>query len=70
MTESLQCNLDLLPSAKSKEEAQKKADKAMFVADSSIAEMLENSKKTQADVQKLTERVAKMEDIINDFVQV
>jgi potassium voltage-gated channel Eag-related subfamily H protein len=74
LTESLQCNLDLLPSAKnsldnSKGRGQSGLDKTLFDYDSSIAEMVENSKKTQSEVKKLTERVAKMEDIINDFVQ-
>lgn len=66
MTESLQCNLDLLPSAKNHAESNKNRQSEH---DSSIAEMIENSKKTQVEVQKLTERVAKMEDIITDFVQ-
>ena len=74
LTESLQCNLDLLPSAKnsfdnSKGRGQLGGDKSLFDYDSSIAEMVENSKKTQSEVKKLTERVGKMEDIINDFVQ-
>ena len=66
MTESLQCNLDLLPTAKINAELNK-ARQSDY--DKSISEMIENTKKTQAEVQKLTERVGKMEDIINDFVQ-
>ena len=75
LTESLQCNLDLLPSAKNSFDngkggrgAQSNNDKNMFDYDSSIAEMVENSKMTQVEVKKLTERVAKMEEIISDFV--
>jgi len=67
--------LDLLPSAKNSFDngkggrgAQSNNDKNMFDYDSSIAEMVENSKMTQAEVKKLTERVAKMEEIISDFV--
>ena len=65
-TESMQCNLDLLPSAKSHAESNKNRHPEY---DSSIAEMIENSKKTQVEVQKLTERVAKMEEVITEFVQ-
>jgi potassium voltage-gated channel Eag-related subfamily H protein len=70
LTESLQCNLDLLPSAKNSFDNNKgrKDEKTMSDYDSSIAEMVENSKQTQAEVKKLTERVAKMEEIISDFV--
>ena len=70
LTESLQCNLDLLPSAKNSVDNSKgrKDEKTMSDYDSSIAEMVENSKQTQAEVKKLTERVAKMEEIISDFV--
>jgi hypothetical protein len=57
---------DLLPTAKNNAELNKNRQSDY---DSSIAEMIENSKKTQNEVQKLTERVAKMEEIISEFVQ-
>lgn len=71
--DSLQCNLERLNSKDSSDGVkprmpQKPCDKPGFDYDESIAEMVESSKVTQQEVQKLTERVAKMEEIISDFV--
>jgi hypothetical protein len=72
--DSLQCNLDRLSSKDSSDSmkpriALKPCDRPEFDLNDSFAEMVESLKVTQKETQNLSERVAKMEEMISDFVQ-